>query len=1039
MQLLQRFHQGVLVASFLTSLSASTHSDISVVKSFGKSLVVCSYQVAAPSQLRLPQHGLDAEDSGPLMDFRVRDPVLPSQLQYSVEAAEIEVIQLPGLVHTVAILHGDLQSAEGLTGIGDRVRPVDDFEETCISVLDDRTLVAQSKHGSSGKQNFYAFSRVFAPGTSQEFVFSETLLPCIERVLNGENALLFTYGVTSSGKTYTMQGDLADPGLLPRSLDIIFNSISSYSTLKYVVKPTGQNGFVLQSEAEAIMDRQRLDYTCNPRTPRPDSNTPSFDTRVRQTESVPLSKKSLYAVFVSFIELYNNNIYDLLAPTSSHGRSHNLREDGNRNIYVPGIVETEVKTADEALKQFYQGRKRRHVASTALNEASSRSHSIFTIRIVRTGYDPNYDEVIQDNSLLTVSQLCLVDLAGSERTSRSGTTGHRLKEASQINNSLMNLRRCIDVLRSNQMASPKEDRLGLGVSQTLPRKVPYRDTKLTHLFKSYFEGSGQVLVLICIRPKIEEYDETVTANDELLAATERSQALDKDLQVCVSKLLSAGCKLSSPSLSASEGFFNMPLICCPVFFDESDPDRDKSSDPESTVHAANRRRSSNAQKAHHLAHNCPLFEVLRARATERSRVRELLERLSQDLQSNLMNLVQPADAKSVQLTLLDSLNSMTVEKQRMESKIRYLENEVTKNRLLVRHEKTERLREADNARAQLQKLRHHVQDMTPNRQTPHARVLAASGRKRLSKRSEDAEENFAGDKRSRNEDSPPTEGRVAALSRRFESRLQDETGTTKRGGQTAISSTAPIVRLRNANLRRHTPTSPLADILNRPAAVNPRHRRSKSAGGGKTVWLEHKETFAAPLGTILTPSIKARKSATQVDLKDTLVATDYLLHHQTTDAEGNVETRLFKGSILPTAGGGSAVIFNDVEELRQKSPLRTSLRRSTRQSLKHSRTSQPPEGNRTDEDEIEPTPAKRPTSRGRRSKHSSLGSHSSAAVRSIGSASDLLEEDDGTSQASSYYPVNPPTKTSPPPAFETCCGIGISSGGGIGHSAGCRK
>ncbi|VDN20396.1 unnamed protein product [Dibothriocephalus latus] len=151
----------------------------------------------------------------------------------------------------------------------------------------------------------------------------------------------------------------------------------------------------------------------------------------------------MYAVFVSFIELYNN-IHDLLASTPSLGslpRSHNLREDGNRNIYVPGITETEVKMADEALKLFYQA---------------------------------------------------------------------------QINNSLMNLRRCIDVLRTNQMASPREDGLGLGVSQTLPRKVPYRDTKLTHLFKSYFEGSGQVLVLICIRPKIEEYDETLVSSSLLI-------------------------------------------------------------------------------------------------------------------------------------------------------------------------------------------------------------------------------------------------------------------------------------------------------------------------------------------------------------------------------------------------------------------------------------------------------------------------------------------------------------------------------------------
>ncbi|VDL92818.1 unnamed protein product [Schistocephalus solidus] len=80
LELLQRFFQSVLGASFLTSLSAGTRSDVSVEKSFGKSLVVHSYQLAAPSQLHLPQHGVDAEDSGPLQDFHVRDSVLLSQL-----------------------------------------------------------------------------------------------------------------------------------------------------------------------------------------------------------------------------------------------------------------------------------------------------------------------------------------------------------------------------------------------------------------------------------------------------------------------------------------------------------------------------------------------------------------------------------------------------------------------------------------------------------------------------------------------------------------------------------------------------------------------------------------------------------------------------------------------------------------------------------------------------------------------------------------------------------------------------------------------
>ncbi|VDL91933.1 unnamed protein product [Schistocephalus solidus] len=77
----------------------------------------------------MPQQGVDAEDSGPLQDFRVRDPILPSQLQYSAETAEMEVIQIPGLVRvedpglrSMEIPRGGLQAAEGLTGSGDPLR-----------------------------------------------------------------------------------------------------------------------------------------------------------------------------------------------------------------------------------------------------------------------------------------------------------------------------------------------------------------------------------------------------------------------------------------------------------------------------------------------------------------------------------------------------------------------------------------------------------------------------------------------------------------------------------------------------------------------------------------------------------------------------------------------------------------------------------------------------------------------------------------------------------------------------------------------------
>ncbi|CAG2121733.1 unnamed protein product, partial [Medioppia subpectinata] len=135
-------------------------------------------------------------------------------------------------------------------------------------------------------------------------------------------------------------------------------------------------------------------------------------------------------------------------------------------------------------------------AHTNLNSESSRSHSVFTIRVVQAPIDANGAEVIQDDRFLTSSQLSIVDLAGSERTYRTKNTDNRLREAGNINNSLMGLRTCIDILRENQMNGTN-------------KVVPYRDNKLTHLFKSYFEGEGKVKMIICVNPSADNYEETV--------------------------------------------------------------------------------------------------------------------------------------------------------------------------------------------------------------------------------------------------------------------------------------------------------------------------------------------------------------------------------------------------------------------------------------------------------------------------------------------------------------------------------------------------
>ncbi|CAL4240543.1 unnamed protein product, partial [Meganyctiphanes norvegica] len=145
---------------------------------------------------------------------------------------------------------------------------------------------------------------------------------------------------------------------------------------------------------------------------------------------------------------------------------------------------------------LHAGQKRRRIAHTRLNCESSRSHSIFSIRVVQGPLDAQGEEVVTDKNSIIISQLSLVDLAGSERTNRTKATGDRLKEAGNINNSLMTLRSCIEVLRENQVNNTN-------------KKVPYRDSKITHYFKNFFDGEGKVKMIVCVNPKSDDYDETL--------------------------------------------------------------------------------------------------------------------------------------------------------------------------------------------------------------------------------------------------------------------------------------------------------------------------------------------------------------------------------------------------------------------------------------------------------------------------------------------------------------------------------------------------
>ena len=396
-----------------------------------------------------------------------------------------------------------------------RLRPLKSLTElSSVRRYSDTTV--QLYHPSGLKaESYYNFKFVFPENANQKEVFDEIAYPLCQDLLNGKDGLLFTYGITSSGKTYTLTGDGLNPGILPRTLDVIFNTINERQARKFAFKPDGQNHFEIRSIADALIDLQRekarqKQVSFAPRTPSRRTKNNNINDECKGWEGrtkdesicdLPDDNTNLFAVFVSYVEIYNNYIYDLLDDTAidqikmKQPQSKVLREDSNKKMFVLNGVEIEVKSADEATELFIKGINRRRIAHTALNAESSRSHSVFNIKIVQAARAAD-GEVVQDTKFMTVSQLSLVDLAGSERVGRTKTTGEHLREASNINNSLMALRNCIDILRENQR-------------QNQNKIVPYRPNKLTHLFKSYFEGHGSIKMIICVNPSSDDYVETL--------------------------------------------------------------------------------------------------------------------------------------------------------------------------------------------------------------------------------------------------------------------------------------------------------------------------------------------------------------------------------------------------------------------------------------------------------------------------------------------------------------------------------------------------
>lgn len=288
----------------------------------------------------------------------------------------------------------------------------------------------------------FTFDKVFGPTSKQKDLFDHAISPIVNEVLEGYNCTIFAYGQTGTGKTYTMEGGArkkngefpSDAGVIPRSVRRIFD----------------------------ILEAQQAEYSMK----------------------------------VQFLELYNEEITDLLAPEEcskfiddKSKKPLALMEDGKGGVFVRGLEEEIVRTADEIYKMLERGSAKRRTAETLLNKQSSRSHSIFCITIHIKEYTPEGEEMIK------CGKLNLVDLAGSENISRSGARESRAREAGEINKSLLTLGRCINALVEHS------------------GHIPYRDSKLTRLLRDSLGGKTKTCIIATIAPSVPCLEESLSTLD----------------------------------------------------------------------------------------------------------------------------------------------------------------------------------------------------------------------------------------------------------------------------------------------------------------------------------------------------------------------------------------------------------------------------------------------------------------------------------------------------------------------------------------------
>ncbi|XP_058103124.1 kinesin-like protein KIN-12B [Magnolia sinica] len=395
---------------------------------------------------RRPRSGLENVDPN-----TIADPSLPSPSPASKPspAAKIRSPLPPRpppnplkrkLSAETAIDNGALASADSGVQVIVRMRPSNKEEEEGEQIVQ-----KISTNSLSILDHVFTFDSVADTDSTQHDIFELVGMPLVENCLAGFNSSIFAYGQTGSGKTYTMWGP-------PNAL---VEDTPSSNHQKGLTPRVFERLFARINEEQVKQADKQLNYQCR----------------------------------CSFLEIYNEQITDLLDPNQ---KNLQIREDVKSGVYVDNLTEEYVCTMKDLSQLLIKGLANRRIGSTSINAESSRSHSVFTC-VVESRCKSTADGL----SSLRSSRINLVDLAGSERQKLTGAAGDRLKEAGNINRSLSQLGNLINILAEVSQSGKQ-------------RHIPYRDSRLTFLLQESLGGNAKLAMICAISPSQSCKSETLS-------------------------------------------------------------------------------------------------------------------------------------------------------------------------------------------------------------------------------------------------------------------------------------------------------------------------------------------------------------------------------------------------------------------------------------------------------------------------------------------------------------------------------------------------